>query len=143
MHSDERREFIAKTLLATAGFGAASLSHARTAETEPAKNEGTQDEPTWLVVYSAGANWPSGTPLSQLPLRPHGAYMLDLYRRGIMRLAGGFGDGSGGAVLFTAADEETAANIVSNDPAVSTGLFTFALRRWNLVDWAKRSAASR
>ena len=44
--------------------------------------------------------------------------MLDLYKRGVMRLAGRFADGSGGAMLFGADDDASAQAIVAADPAV-------------------------
>jgi uncharacterized protein YciI len=69
--------------------------------------------------------------------------MLDLYKRGVMRLAGRFADGSGGAMLFGADDDASAQAIVAADPAVVAGTFTCELRQWAFVDWAslaKRAA---
>ena len=80
--------------------------------------------------------WLAGKPLSEQPLREHGRYMLDLYRRGIMRLAGRFADGSGGAMLFGADDDAGAQAIVAADPAVVAQTFTYELRQWAFVDWA-------
>ena len=62
--------------------------------------------------------------------------MLDLYRREIMRLAGRFADGSGGAMLFGADDDATAQAIVAADPAVVAQTLTYELRQWAFVDWA-------
>jgi uncharacterized protein YciI len=132
MHSDDRRDFIARTLIATAGLGAPALCGA-----QARSSEGESRDPTWLVVYSPGPNWLEGEPLAQQPLRPHGAYMLNLYREGALRWAGGFADDSGGAAAFHAADEEAARKVVEADPAVTEGIFTFVLRRWKLVDWAE------
>ena len=62
--------------------------------------------------------------------------MLDLYQRGVMRVAGRFADGSGGAMLFGADDDASAQAIVAADPAVAAETFTYELRQWAFVDWA-------
>lgn len=93
-------------------------------------------QPSYLCVYRPGPHWLAGKPLSEQPLREHGRYMLDLYKRGVMRLAGRFADGSGGAMLFGADDDKSAQAIVAADPAVVAGTFTYELRQWAFVDWA-------
>ena len=52
----------------------------------------------------------------------------------ILAIAGS--DSSGGAASFTAPDDAAALAVVEKDPAVVDGIFTFVLRRWDLVDWA-------
>lgn len=102
-------------------------------------------QPSFLCVYRPGARWLPGKPLSEQPLREHGRYMLDLYRRGVMQLAGRFADDSGGAMLFGADDEASAQAIVAADPAVVAETFTYDLRQWAFVDWealAKRAGPS-
>ena len=127
--SDEqggRRQFVQ---LGLAGLGAALTSSGAAAQAaQPA-------QPSFLVVYRPGPKWLPDKPLSEQPLREHGRYMLDLYRRGIMRMAGRFADGSGGAMLFGAADDADAQAIVAADPAVVAGTFTYELRQWAFVDW--------
>jgi uncharacterized protein YciI len=93
-------------------------------------------QPSYLCVYRPGPGWLPGKPLAEQPLREHGRYMLDLYRRGVMRMAGRFADGSGGAMLFGADDDAKAQAIVAADPAVVAGTFTYELRQWAFVDWA-------
>jgi uncharacterized protein YciI len=93
-------------------------------------------QPSYLCVYRPGPRWLPGKPLSEQPLREHGRYMLDLYKRGVMRLAGRFADGSGGAMLFGADDDASAQAIVAADPAVVAGTFAYELRQWAFVDWA-------
>lgn len=140
MHSDARRAFMTKTLIATAGLGTSALNEAWASDCER-----TASGPTWLVVYSPGLKWLEGKPLSEQPLRAHGKYMLSLYREGVLRWAGGYGDDSGGAAAFTAPDATVAQQIVESDPAVRDAIFTFVLRQWNLVDWAaidRRSTGS-
>jgi uncharacterized protein YciI len=100
-------------------------------------------QPSYLCVYRPGPRWLPGKPLSEQPLREHGRYMLDLYKRGVMRMAGRFADGSGGAMLFGADDDASAQAIVAADPAVVAETFTYELRQWAFVDWAslaKRTA---
>ena len=112
-----------------AGLGAALASGSVAAQ--PATTQ-----PSYLCVYRPGPRWLPGKPLSEQPLREHGRYMLDLYKRGVMRLAGRFADDSGGAMLFGADDEASARAIVAADPAVVAETFTYELRQWAFVDWA-------
>ena len=112
-----------------AGLGAALASGAATAQEQ-------NKQPSYLCVYRPGPRWLPGKPLAEQPLREHGRYMLDLYKRGVMRLAGRFADGSGGAMLFGADDDASAQAIVAADPAVVAQTFTYELRQWAFVDWA-------
>ncbi|HEY7639166.1 MAG TPA: YciI family protein [Steroidobacteraceae bacterium] len=120
--NDDRRHFV------FAGLSAVLAGSAVAESDDPA-------QPSFLCVYRPGANWLPGKPLAEQPLREHGRYMLDLYRRGIMRLAGRFADGSGGAMLFGAPDDASAQAIVAADPAVAAQTFTYELRQWAFVDW--------
>ena len=109
---------------------------------EVAAQEQTR-QPSYLCVYRPGPRWLPGKPLAEQPLREHGRYMLDLYKRGVMRMAGRFADGSGGAMLFGADDDASEQAIVAADPAVVAETFTYELRQWAFVDWAslaKRAA---
>ncbi|GFE86526.1 YciI family protein [Steroidobacter agaridevorans] len=129
-----------KTLIATTGLVTSARNEARASDCGRIVSG-----PTWLVVYSPGARWLEGKPLSEQPLRAHGMYMLSLYREGVLRWAGGYGDDSGGAAAFTAPNATIAQQIVERDPAVKDAIFTFVLRQWNLVDWAavdKRSTGA-
>ena len=119
--NDDRRQFVLAGLSAALAGSAAQAAQ--------------PDKPSYLCVYRPGAKWLAGKPLSEQPLREHGRYMLDLYRRGIMRLAGRFADGSGGAMLFGADDDASAQAIVAADPAVVAQTFTYELRQWAFVDW--------
>jgi uncharacterized protein YciI len=121
---NDRRQFV------LAGLSAALAgSSSATQAAEPA-------QPSYLCIYRPGTKWLPGKPLSEQPLREHGRYMLDLYRRGIMRLAGRFADDSGGAMLFGADDDASAQAIVAADPAVVAQTFTYELRQRAVVDWA-------
>ena len=112
-----------------AGLGAALASGEVSAQDH-------SQQPSYLCVYRPGPRWLPGKPLSEQPLREHGRYMLDLYKRGVMRMAGRFADDSGGAMLFAANDDASAQAIVAADPAVVAETFTYELRQWAFVDWA-------
>lgn len=112
-----------------AGLGVALAS-------DEARLQEQSKQPSYLCVYRPGPRWLAGKPLAEQPLREHGRYMLDLYKRGVMRLAGRFADGSGGAMLFGADDDRSAQAIVAADPAVVAGTFAYELRQWAFVDWA-------
>lgn len=132
MSDGDRRRFVQ---LGLAGLGALAGASTLAQDAQPTR-------PSFLCVYRPGPKWLPGKPLSEQPLREHGRYMLDLYRRGVMRLAGRFADGSGGAMLFGADDDASAQAIVAADPAVVAQTFTYELRQWAFVDWealAKRN----
>ena len=95
----------------------------------------------YLVVYRPGEKWLVGQPLEAQPLQGHGRYMLSLFREGTLRHAGRFEDGSGGAAVFTAADDAAATAVVEKDPVVASKVFAYELRRWVWVDWAKLGPA--
>ena len=90
---------------------------------------------TFLVIYRPGPHWPEGMPVSRLPLRDHGRYLLNLYKQGLMKSAGPFTDDSGGAMVLEVADPAQAERIVESDPAVADGFFIYELRPWKPVLW--------
>jgi uncharacterized protein len=92
---------------------------------------------SYLVVYRPGPAWPPGKPVSELPLREHWQYMVSLFGKGTMKMAGPLTDNSGGAVVLEVADEAEAKAIVDNDPAVKAGFFVHQLHPWGLVPWEK------
>jgi uncharacterized protein YciI len=128
----DRRQFVQMGL---AGLGTALAGGAVAQVAGAADQAATAVQPSFLCVYRPGPRWLPGKPLSEQPLREHGRYMLDLYKRGVMRLAGRFADGSGGAMLFGADDDAAAQAIVAADPAVVAQTFTYELRQWAFVDW--------
>jgi uncharacterized protein len=137
---DNRRQFV-QMGLAAAGLGVVAASQAVAAEVPQPAGPITPAAklPTYLVVYRPGPGWLQGKPLSAQPLKEHGQYMLDLYRRGTLRLAGGFRDGTGGAVLFEADSDASAQAIVAADPAVVSQVFIYELHPWALVAWDERA----
>jgi hypothetical protein len=63
---------------------------------------------TYLVVYRPGTAWLTGKSVVDQPLKEHGKYMLSLYIKGSMKLAGPLTDNAGGAVLLEVSDEAEA-----------------------------------
>jgi uncharacterized protein YciI len=122
----------AAALLAAAG----TVSATQASQSDPKSG--------YLITYSAGPAFLSGKPLNEQPLKAHLAYMLDLHRRGVLRMAGGFDDNSGGAAFIDAASLAEARQIAEADPAITSKVFVCTLHQWNLVPWqrlAERSAA--
>jgi uncharacterized protein YciI len=90
---------------------------------------------TYLVIYRPGPAWLTGKSVMEQPLKEHGKYMLSLYIKGSIRLAGPLTDNAGGAVLLEVTDEAEAKAIVAKDPAVKSGIFVYELHPWKLQPW--------
>src|SRR2546430_4393332 len=90
---------------------------------------------TFLVIYRPGPAWLPGKSVSEQPLKEHGRYMLGLYVKGSMKLAGPLTDNAGGAVVLEVAGESEAKAIVAEDPAVKSGVFLCEIHPWELKPW--------
>ena len=95
----------------------------------------TANKATYLVLYRPGPAWLTGKSVMEQPLKEHGKYMLSLYIKGSMKLAGPLTDNAGGAVLLEVSDEADAKAIVANDPAVKSGIFVYEMHPWKLEPW--------
>jgi uncharacterized protein YciI len=95
----------------------------------------TATKATYLIIYRPGPAWLTGKSVTEQPLKEHGKYMLSLYIKGSMRLAGPLTDNTGGAVLLDVSDEAEAKAIVANDPAVKSGIFVYEMHPWKLQPW--------
>ena len=115
------------TVVAGAAMSASPVC-AQTAAPAPSKT-------TYLVVYRPGPGFLTGKPLKEQPLKEHGKYMLKLYTEGTLKLAGGFLDDTGGAMVFEAETDEQAKAVVAGDPAVATKVFVAELHPWKPRDW--------
>ena len=112
------------------------------AENEPQQE---QAKATYLVIYRPGPAWLVGKSVLEQPLKEHGKYMLGLYIKGSMKLAGPLTDDAGGAVLLAVTDESEAKTIVAADPAVKSGIFVYQIHPWKLQPWdefAKKAKGS-
>jgi len=105
--------------------------------TETANPQETASKATYLMLYRPGPAWLAGKSVMEQPLKEHGKYMLSLYVKGSMKLAGPLTDNAGGAVLLEVADEAEAKAIVANDPAVKSGVFVYEMHPWKLQPWEK------
>ncbi len=94
---------------------------------------------TYLVVYHPGPGWIAGKPVAEQPLKEHGKYILSLYIKGALKLAGPFLDDSGGAMVLEAESDVEAKAVVSGDPAVIGRVFIAEVHPWRLVDWEQYS----
>jgi uncharacterized protein len=112
---------------------------------QPVNPQQPATKATYLVVYRPGPAWLTGKSVMEQPLKEHGKYMLSLYIKGSMRLAGPLTDNAGGAVLLEVSDEAEAKTIVANDPAVKAGIFVYEMHPWKLQPWdelAKKAKAA-
>lgn len=98
---------------------------------------------TYLVVYRPGPAWVPDKPLAEQSLKQHRQYILSLYARGALRLAGPFLDNTGGAAALEAANEDEARALMAADPAVLSGVFVTELHPWGLLDWKQIDGESR
>jgi len=105
--------------------------------TETAISQETATKATYLVLYRPGPAWLTGKSVMEQPLKEHGKYMLSLYIKGSMKLAGPLTDDAGGAVLLEVSNEAEAKAIVTNDPAVKSEVFVYEMHPWNLQPWEK------
>lgn len=124
------RKSICLSVLSFALMSNLSLSVA--AENEPRQEKGKE---TYLVIYRPGPEWLEGKTLAEQPLKEHGMYMMSLYNKGSMMLAGPFTDDSGGAVLLAVSEESEAKVLVAEDPAVKSGIFEYEIHPWKLQPW--------
>jgi len=122
----------------------ATYSSARS-RTQTADPQETATKTLYLVLYRPGPAWLSGKSVMEQPLKEHGKYMLSLYIKGSMKLAGPLTDNAGGAVLLEVSNEAEAKAIVANDPAVKSGVFVYEMHPWKLQPWeefAKKAKAA-
>src|SRR5262245_20378995 len=96
-----------------------------------------ESKATYLVIYRPGPAWVKGKSVMEQPLKDHGKYMLSLYIKGSMKLAGPLTDNAGGAVLLDVSNEAEAKAIVADDPAVKSGVFVYEMHPWKLQPWDK------
>src|SRR6266567_5026437 len=116
-------------------FGLAVLLYSAQSLTATDEKQQIKPKITFLVIYRPGPAWLPGKSVSEQPLKEHGKYMLGLYIKGSMNLAGPLTDNAGGAVLLDVSDEAEARTIVANDPAVRSGIFVYELHPWKLQPW--------
>ncbi len=84
----------------------------------------------YAFIYSPGAGWLPGQPLSKQPLTAHFEYMSRFEAAGKLVLGGGFLDGRGALGVLQVSSLAEAQTIVENDPAVKSGLVMAEVHPW-------------
>src|SRR6266404_5814822 len=118
-------------------FGLAVLLYSSQSLTAADEKQQVTSKTTFLVIYRPGPAWLVGKSVAEQPLKEHGKYMLGLYVKGAMKLAGPLTDNAGGAVVLEVAGESEAKAIVAADPAVKSGVFLCEMHPWELKPWGK------
>jgi len=89
----------------------------------------------FLIIHIPGPTCKEGEGFQNQNLMEHGAYIHSLYKEGIAIEGGPFLDNSGGMAIVSVDNLAQAEEIVKNDPAIKTGVFTADIRPWFRVDW--------
>lgn len=92
-------------------------------------------EQYFLIIHIPGPAWKAGEGFQNQNLMEHGAYIHSLYKQGIVIEGGPFLDNSGGMAIFKATDMTHAEELVRQDPAIISGVFTADIRPWMRVNW--------
>lgn len=90
---------------------------------------------TFLILYWPRSAWIAGQSIYTQSLQEHGQFLLTLYQKRQLRMAGSLGDASGVALVLEALDEAHARRIVNSDPAIVQSIFEYDLHTWTLVPW--------
>ena len=100
---------------------AAALCVAFPSHAQPT-TDATPAEPHFVIRYEAGPAWKAGQPMDKQDLREHFFYMRRLHANGTIVLAGPVG-ANGGLVVLRAPSQAAAETVMTNDPAVKSGVF--------------------
>jgi len=126
-------------------FGLALLLYTSQSLITAADKQQIAAKATFLVMYRPGPAWLPGKSVSEQPLKEDGTYMRTLYEQGSVKLAGPLTDDAGGAVVLEVANESVAKAIVTEDPAVKSGVFVYEMHPWELKlggEYAKKAKPS-
>jgi uncharacterized protein len=88
------------------------------------------DGALFALLYRPGPRWVRGEPLDRQPLAAHRAYLEGLARVGRVAVAGPFLDVAAGLAVLRVVDQEAAAAVLADDPAVRDGVLVGEVRRW-------------
>ena len=94
----------------------------------------------WRRKFYAVLSQASTTPEKLKTLLPaHLEYMMDLERRGVLFASGPLADGEGppsgaGLTILRAASAREARELAEADPFVSSGLRTFQIKEWTVME---------
>ena len=97
----------------------------------------------FAILYRRGPAWIPGKPLLEQALKPHLAYMQNLFDSGRLVFAGPFLDESGGLAFLHASDEAEVAKVRDDDPAVQSGVFIGEVKVWMAVFGTSRDLSAK
>jgi len=89
----------------------------------------------FALIYTPGANWKPGRPVSEQGLGDHQDYIHDLHLAGVLFLAGPFPDASGAMAVVDVETKHDAEEILAADPAITQQLLQAMAYPWKLIDW--------
>ena len=89
----------------------------------------------FLIIHRPGPAWIEGEGFQNQKLLDHGSYIHSLYQQGIAIEGGPFLDNTGGMAIIRVDDAAQAQEVIDQDPAIQTGVFTAELHPWLRVDW--------
>ena len=89
----------------------------------------------FLIIHKPGPAWIEGKGFHEQNLLEHGSYIHSLFQEEILLEGGPFLDHSGGMALIRVKNLEQALEIVAQDPAVKSGVFTAEIHPWMRVNW--------
>ncbi len=117
------------TLISTAILLAIGITIAQTTPSPPTQKQ----KQTFAIIYQPGPNWIKGRSIFEQNLMPHAQYMQKLLENGTLEMGGPFSDSTGGMAIVNVASADEAQKILANDPSITMGIFTAALRPWYVV----------
>ncbi len=81
-----------------------------------------EPKPFFVVLYTIGAKWDTAKDFEEQPYaKEHSAYLAKLRKEKVITLGGRYADT--GMIIFKAANEEKAKELIRTDEAVKNGLF--------------------
>lgn len=84
--------------------------------------EGPSEQLLFAIILKPGRNWKRGQDFSKQGLGPHFSYLKSLVDQGHILSAGPLGNDQG-LILLYAENQESADNVLNNDPAIIQGTF--------------------
>lgn len=101
---------------------------------QPATMTVREGDRLFAILWRPGRAWIAGQPVQHQKLTEHRAYWTRLSRAGRVFVAGPYVDAeAGGIALIRAATIDEARQIMSDDPAVTAGVFVGTLRPYYVV----------
>ena len=94
-------------------------------------NSGNTVGEYFVVIYRPGPGWHEGKTIRQQPTAEHVGYMKELTQLQRLVLGGPFKDDAGAMTILECESLEAATQLVADDPAIQTQLFTAEIHPWD------------